>query len=272
LSDGAACPAVLVIDDNDTNVHVLTGLLSAQGMSVSAARGGADALRLAAQHGGPFALIVVDAILADADGAELVTALRALPSCADAAALVMTTTLRRQDDRGRLPDASYIVKPVGHHSLIKALRETLGSRPGADRTPVAPPLHRSAQPPVRVLIADDNIVNQKLIRHLLEERGHAVAVVSNGRQAVEEVSRGDYDLVLMDLQMPEMDGLEATAVIRARERLTHLRVPIVALTAHAMAGDRQRCLDAQMDDYLAKPIKAGELFDVLDRVLVAAAS
>jgi CheY-like chemotaxis protein len=155
---------------------------------------------------------------------------------------------------------------------MKAVRDALGSRTSADLTPVAPPLHQLPRPPVRVLIADDNVVNQKLITHLLQERGHAVAVVSNGRQAVEEVTRGEYDLVLMDLQMPEMDGLEATAVIRARERLTHLRVPIVALTAHAMAGDRQRCLDAQMDDYLAKPVKAGELFEVLDRVLVAAAS
>ena len=123
-----------------------------------------------------------------------------------------------------------------------------------------------------MLIADDNLVNQKLITQLLRERGHEVAVVSNGRQAVEALTHGEYDLVLMDLQMPEMDGLEATAIIRARERLTHLRVPIVALTAHAMAGDRQRCLNAQMDDYLAKPIKAGELFEVLDRVLIATAS
>jgi CheY-like chemotaxis protein len=127
-------------------------------------------------------------------------------------------------------------------------------------------------PAVRVLIADDNVVNQKLISQLLQGRGHDVTVVSTGREAVEEVTRGDYDLVLMDLQMPEMDGLEATALIRRRERLTHLRVPIIALTAHAMAGDRERCLDAQMDDYVAKPIKAGELFEVIDRVMVAAAS
>ena len=272
LSGDAARVAALVIDDNDTNLRILSGLLSAQGMEVSIARGGAEALRLASQFTGRFALVVVDAVLADADGAELVTALRELPACAAAAPLIMTTTLGRQDDRRSLPDASYIIKPVGHHPLITAVRDALGSRTGTDPQTAAPPLHVSIRQPIRVLIADDNIVNQKLITHLLQERGHAVAVVGNGRQAVEEVTRGEYDLVLMDLQMPEMDGLEATAAIRARERLTHLRVPIVALTAHAMAGDRQRCLDAQMDDYLAKPIKAGELFEVLDRVLAAAAS
>jgi len=273
VGDHAVGVAALVTDGNDTNRQIITDLLSAQGIAVSTARDGADARRVAAEFRGGFALIVVDAMLTDASGAELVTALRELPSCFDAAALILSTTLRPRDGRGPLPDTRYIVKPVGRHALMKAVRDTLGERSTADRKPVAPrQLRPSAQHPARVLIADDNIVNQKLITHLLRERGHEVVVVSNGRQAVEEITQGEYDLVLMDLQMPEMDGLEATAVIRARERLTHLHVPIVALTAHAMAGDRQRCLDAQMDDYLAKPIKAGELFEVLERILVAAAT
>ena len=147
----------------------------------------------------------------------------------------------------------------------------IGSRLAGEPA-VPPPPASGTHQPARVLIAEDNLVNQKLIGQLLRERGHRVTVVENGRDAVEEATRTAYDLVLMDLQMPEMDGLEATALIRARERSTHLRVPIVALTAHAMAGDRQRCLDAQMDDYLAKPIKAEELFEVIERVMAATPS
>jgi CheY-like chemotaxis protein len=127
----------------------------------------------------------------------------------------------------------------------------------------------SGSRPLRVLIAEDNVVNQKLVAQILGRRGHQTVVVGTGREAADEVARGGYDLVLMDLQMPGMDGLEATAAIRARERGTGVRVPIIALTAHAMEGDRQRCIDAEMDGYVAKPIKAAELYDVIDRVLMA---
>jgi CheY-like chemotaxis protein len=124
-----------------------------------------------------------------------------------------------------------------------------------------------------VLVAEDNAVNQKLAQHLLERRGHTPIVVSNGREAVETLMADQFDLVLMDLQMPEMDGFEATASIRARERATAgPHVPIIALTAHAMQGDRQRCLDADMDGYVAKPIKPVELFEVIDRVMAASAA
>ena len=126
---------------------------------------------------------------------------------------------------------------------------------------------------LRVLVAEDNLVNQKLVRHLLERRGHMPILVANGRDAIDLLRTGDFDLVLMDLQMPEMDGLEATAAIRAQEREARApRVPIVALTAHAMQGDRQRCMDAGMDGYVAKPIKPVELFEVIDRVMASAAS
>jgi CheY-like chemotaxis protein len=266
---------VLVVDDNRTSLRILAGLLSAQGMNVSTAHSAADALNVATHAPQTFALVVVDMTLRDATSTELLTSLRDLRSCSTAAAIVMTPTQRSQDDAARpaLADTRYIVKPVGHHALVTAAREALGSRSNVDRQSAVPTLLPMPTPPaVRVLIADDNVVNQKLISQLLRGRGHEVTVVSTGREAVDEVTRGDYDLVLMDLQMPEMDGLEATALIRKRERLTHLRVPIVALTAHAMAGDRERCLDAQMDDYVAKPIKAGELFEVIDRVMVAAAS
>jgi len=122
-----------------------------------------------------------------------------------------------------------------------------------------------------VLVAEDNPVNQRLAQHLLERRGHTPILAANGREALEIVMHDQFDLVLMDLQMPEMDGFETTASIRARERDTGApRMPIIALTAHAMQGDRQRCLDADMDGYVAKPIKPVELFEVIDRVMAAA--
>jgi CheY-like chemotaxis protein len=123
-------------------------------------------------------------------------------------------------------------------------------------------------------VAEDNIVNRKLAEHLLTRRGHAAVMANNGREAVEAIERerNGFDLVLMDLQMPEMDGFQATAAIRGRERQAGTRLAIVALTAHAMEGDRQRCLDADMDGYVSKPIKAVELFEVIDRVMAARAA
>jgi CheY-like chemotaxis protein len=137
------------------------------------------------------------------------------------------------------------------------------------------PVVKAAAPVVdaralRVLVAEDNVVNRKLAEHLLRQRGHDPLMVVNGREAVDALGCGSFDLVLMDLQMPEMDGFEATAAIRALEQSTGSRVPIVALTAHAMEGDRQRCLDADMDGYVSKPIDAGELFAVIEQVSKAA--
>jgi len=160
---------------------------------------------------------------------------------------------------------------VAHAVLVDTLRAALGRRTVADAQPAAPaatPVRAARQ--LRVLVAEDNTVNQKLAEHLLARRGHHPAVAGNGAKAIAMLAAGGFDLVLMDLQMPEMDGFEATAAIRNLERGTGTRVPIVALTAHAMEGDRQRCLDAGMDGYVSKPIKAVELFEVIDRVMAQA--
>ena len=119
---------------------------------------------------------------------------------------------------------------------------------------------------LRVLLAEDNPVNQKLAARMLEKRGHRVSIASNGREAVAKAKEGAFDVVFMDIQMPEMDGLQATAAIRAREELTGGHLPIVAMTAHAMTGDRERCLAAGMDGYVSKPIQRAELFAVLEQV------
>jgi len=122
-------------------------------------------------------------------------------------------------------------------------------------------------PPLRILLVEDNLINQKVASRMLEKNGHAVVTVNNGREALNALTGQDFDAVLMDVQMPEMDGLEATAAIRANEEGTDRHLPILALTAHALTGDRQRCLDAGMDGYLAKPIQTAQLLQALADVL-----
>jgi len=186
--------------------------------------------------------------------------------------MLLLTSADQPHDAANTPAVNgFLVKPVGQQALLESIRRVIGTRVHVDRTPAAPSIvpTRAAQR-LRVLVAEDNPVNQKLAQHLLERRGHTPILVANGRDAVEVTRRDQFDLVLMDLQMPEMDGFEATAAIRARERQSAARrVPIVALTAHAMQGDRRRCLDADMDGYVAKPIKPVELFEVIDRVMAA---
>ena len=259
-TDEFAGIVALVVDGHDANARIVAALLAAEGIEARTARSGAEAKAAVAAAGG-FGLIVADRVLTDGTGPALVAALRQNPKCADAGAIILTTADRPQPDRTDMP---HVTKPVGRHELLGAVRHVLGSRTATPAKPMALGSRAAVSRSMRVLIAEDNVVNQKLIAQLLQRRGHQVSVVENGRKAVDAVALGGYDLVLMDLQMPELDGLEATAAIRARERTTQHRVPIIALTAHAMEGDRQRCLDAQMDGYLSKPIKAAELYDALD--------
>jgi two-component system sensor histidine kinase/response regulator len=155
------------------------------------------------------------------------------------------------------------VKPVKQSGLLETIEYVLG------RTP--PPVEASGavalvkdRTPLRVLLAEDNLVNQRLVAMLLERRGHTVTIAANGRLAVQALERDRYDVVLMDVQMPEMGGFEATAVIREKERRAGGHIPIVALTANAMKGDSERCLSAGMDAYIAKPIRSSELFDAIE--------
>jgi CheY-like chemotaxis protein len=205
------------------------------------------------------------------DGIQLVQALRREPRCSAAAMVILTSSdhSEARRDVAALQHVRYIVKPVAQAALLDAIRGALGGRTAVDLQPAAPAITpmRAAQK-LRVLVAEDNAVNRKLTEHLLTRRGHEAVLVTNGREAVEHIASG-FDLVLMDLQMPEMDGFEATSAIRAAERGSGSRMPIIALTAHAMEGDRQRCLDADMDGYVSKPIKAVELFEVIDRVMAA---
>jgi len=264
----------LVIDDNATNRRILVELLASWGMPAVAAADRAEALRAAEAAPQPFALALIDMNLPGSSGIEIAGLLRQSKSCAESSMLLLTSLDQPYDRADAVPVNGYLVKPIAQHTLLDAIRRVIGARVTPDQEAAAPavtPMRAARR--LRVLVAEDNPVNQKLAQHLLERRGHTPVLVTNGREAVDAVQGAQFDLVLMDLQMPEMDGFEATRFIRARERESRLaRLPIVALTAHAMQGDRQRCMDADMDGYVAKPIKPVELFEVIDRVMTAASS
>jgi CheY-like chemotaxis protein len=241
-------------------------------MQVIEARDSAGSRRAVEDGQGAFGVIITDMRLSDGDGVELARELRMHPRCAAATVIVMTSSDAIEDVRRTtaIRDARYLVKPVAAAPLLNAIRSALGTRTTDEARPAFPPVTpvRAARP-LRVLVAEDNVVNQKVAEHLLKRRGHDPVLVATGREAVDRLAREPFDLVLMDLQMPEMDGFETTAAIRDAERSNGRYTPIVAVTAHAMQGDRQRCLDAGMDGYIAKPIKATELFEVIDRVIAA---
>ena len=207
------------------------------------------------------------------DGLTLARAIRANPDLAGIKLLLLSswTEAGHSIDVQAAGIDARLPKPVRSSRLLAQLVTLLG-RDSAEAAPSPRPtadvgLPSPATRSARILVAEDNAVNQKLIARLLEKKGHRVDVVANGREAVDAVTRIGYDLVLMDVQMPEMDGLEATRQIRAADRSEVARIPIIALTANAMQGDQERCLSAGMDDYLAKPVKPVDLAAALDRWL-----
>ena len=266
---------VLIVDDNRTNRRILEEIYGNWRMPTASAASADEAwglLQQAQQAGQPFRLLVTDCNMPDVDGFMLAERIRR-----DAAlrppAILMLTSGDRPGDAARckqLGIAGHLMKPVKQSELLDVTVRTLGSAAVAEAAPTA------AEPPVvtgplRILLAEDSLFNQKLAVGLLEKQGHTVFVANNGHEAIAAASSQPFDLALIDIQMPDLDGFEATAEIRARERKTGHHLPIVALTAHAMKGDRERCLAAGMDDYLAKPIRARELFATIHAVLSHAA-
>jgi CheY-like chemotaxis protein len=260
---------LLVVDDNETNRRILRDMLGAEGVAVHEAHRadtGLETLRRAATAGTPFDLAILDAQMPDQDGFELAAAVRGDPQLARTRLLILTSAGQRGDgERCRqLGIQAYLTKPIARADLIEAVGTVLADTPsvggGADlvtRHSIAESRHS-----LRILLAEDNVVNQQVATAMLLKRGHQVDVVANGREAVDAVGAERYDLVLMDIQMPEMDGFEATEHIRALPQGGTL--PIIALTAHALSGERERCLARGMTGYLAKPFKAHELFAVVE--------
>jgi two-component system, sensor histidine kinase and response regulator len=206
------------------------------------------------------------------DGFDLVEEIRKRPQLSDTI-IVMLTSAGQRGDAARcrqLGVAAYLTKPIGESELLDAILRVLGSNPQT-KGPELVTRHslREEKKSLRILLAEDNEVNQKLAVRLLEKRGHRVAVANNGREALEWFERETFDVALLDVQMPEMDGFEATAAIRKRELTTRQHLPVIAMTAFAMQGDRERCLASGMDGYIAKPIQPRRLFEVLDEMVAS---
>jgi len=250
---------VLVVDDNATNRTILCEVTRGWGMQSQAVENGPAAIRemeSARQTGKAFRVALIDACMPDMDGFELAERVQHDPRWAGAVIMMLTSAGRRGDAARcrQLGIAAYLLKPIRSSELMQALLTVLGQPEGQ-----APPLvtrHslREARASLRILVAEDNPVNQALILRLLEKQGHSATLARHGGEAVALVTTGRFDLVFMDVQMPEMDGFAATAAIRQREQVLGGHLPIVAMTAHALKGDRERCLAAGMDGYIAKPV------------------
>ena len=264
---------VLVVDDNETNRRILDRMLTRWEMRPTSVEGGADALRelvSACELGDPYRLVLTDMHMPEMDGFGLVERIRNQSEIATAPVIMLSSGARR-GEMARFRELglfAYLVKPVRQNELRDSIARALDRRdPESALKTIPPALERRAPKSgtaLNVLLAEDNTVNQRLASRLLEKRGHSVTVANNGQEALNLLERTSYDLVFMDVQMPLLDGLEATRLIRDREKGTGSHQPIVALTAHAVKGDEERCREAGMDGYLAKPIRPQELDAVLD--------
>ena len=259
----------MVVDDNPINRLILRETLMSWGIIPVEAADGPSALRAleeAKEAGRPVRLVLLDRKLGDEDGFEVAKAIREAEGYERVPIIVLSSSESHGDGERarRLGIGEVLLKPVRRSNLYDAIIRALAGEAREERKETASALKGK---PIKVLLAEDNPVNQKLALKLLERQGWKVTVAEDGRQAVELAKEGDFDLILMDVQMPEMDGLEATRTIREWEEGTGRHVPIVALTAHAFEEDRKRCLEAGMDAYLTKPIKVQELFKTIEELL-----
>ncbi|MFO0876358.1 MAG: response regulator [Gemmataceae bacterium] len=259
---------VLAVDDNLTNRRILDEVLSSWQMwptlCASAPEALQEALR-AAQGGEAYELLLLDAHMPEMDGFELARQVKQQPLLAGLTMVMLTSAGEPSDVTTcqALGIDAHLLKPFKQSDLLTVLLNTLDRARRPERKPSSTLPHGRA---LRILLAEDNAVNQKLGVRLLEKRGHSVVVVSTGTEALRQLGQSCFDAVLMDVQMPEMDGLEATRSIRQREAETGGHVPIIAMTAHAMKGDRERCLAIGMDAYISKPIQPAELYETVDRL------
>ncbi len=267
--------SILVADDNATNRRILEEVLRSWKMIpilVDNGPAALRALRTEAARGRKFAAVLLDYMMPQMDGLELASQIRDDPAIGDTALIVLTSggDLRSDHPLRVMGIRAILTKPVRQTDLCRVLIATIGANNGKRPAPEPPRVSECAtttdtetvgENPLRVLLAEDNPVNQKVVSMMLQRRGHEVTVVDNGKKAVESCRQETFDLVLMDIQMPEMDGFEALAAIRTLERAESRRRPtaIIALTAHAMKGDQERCLDAGFDGYLSKPVRSADL-------------
>jgi two-component system, sensor histidine kinase and response regulator len=264
----------LIVDDNATNRHILEQTLGRWKIrTVLADSGAAALLRLHqdARAGLVYDLVILDSHMPGMDGFEVIERIRSSSDLSVRTVMMLTSVDRPEDPRRcqELGIATYLVKPVGQMELLRSVREAMGA---AEEEKPSDPARRGLKSrlSLRILLAEDNVLNQRVARGMLEDLNHSVTIAANGREAVETFAKGDFDLVFMDIQMPEMDGYQATKRIREEQQRTKIRIPIVAMTAHAMSGDREKCLAADMDDYISKPISREQLFAVIERNSIGA--
>lgn len=267
---------VLVVDDNATNRQILCKQLSSWGMRGTSVDGGSqalEALRSAAKEGTPHNLAILDMQMPGMDGIDLARRIKADPAIYSTR-LVLLTSMGERGDGAKAREAgieAYLTKPVRQSELYDTLATVVGT-PETDEYHDAPFVtrhsirERHSNHRVHLLVAEDNPVNQKVAVRMIERLGYGVDVVQDGLQALEALSKSSYAAVLMDVQMPNMDGYEATKEIRRRQgEVSDQRTPIIAMTANAMEGDREKAIEVGMDDYLSKPVRQEQLAEVLKR-------
>jgi CheY-like chemotaxis protein len=259
---------LLLVDDNGRSRQVIQQAVAGLNARATIAESGESALRVfkqAAANSHPYPLVILDMEMPGSDGFLVAESIRQIAG-PDQTKLVLLTSHGIRGDAARcaqLGIGAYLHKPVTCGDLQRAVTEVMGSGVSSSETPRLVTRHSLREARRRILLAEDNLVNQRLAVKLLEKQGHTVVVAQNGQEAVDVVDREEFDVVLMDVQMPVMGGFEATARIRSKEKDRGGRMKIFALTANAMSGDREKCLDAGMDGYLSKPLKTDELYAVL---------
>jgi len=268
---------VLVIDDNATNRRILEAMLESWSMQpalVASGQEGLVAMRRAKDMGKTFPLILLDAQMPDMDGFMVVEELKEDPTLAGSAIMMLTSAGQRGDAaRCRaLGISAYLVKPIRQSELLEAILLVLGQPSQRKDHPDLVTRHtiRETRRKLRIIVAEDNAINRELVTRLLQKRGHTVMAVTTGREAVDLLDKdaANCDIVLMDVEMPDMDGFQATAIIREKEKISGKHIPIIALTAYAMKGDRERCLAAGMDGYVPKPIRHQDLFETIQTLVM----
>jgi signal transduction histidine kinase/CheY-like chemotaxis protein len=258
---------VLIVDDNATSRRVLSALALSYGVTTELASNAADVLAQLEKR--QFSAILIDCEMPGGDGFSLVEAIRKRPEFGDTPLLMLTSPGKAPHvARCRELNLAFLAKPVNERDFVEAVFRSHGhsgqpTSPGRSTAAGAP---AGTESPLRILLAEDNPVNQKVASRTLEKRGHTVSIAGTGKEALRLWSQDKFDLILMDVQMPEMDGLQAATAIRQRERISGGHVPIIALTAHAMASDRENCLAAGMEGFITKPIRTDELFREIRRL------
>jgi CheY-like chemotaxis protein/anti-sigma regulatory factor (Ser/Thr protein kinase) len=260
---------VMIVDDNQTNRRILFEMCSNWGMQPIVATGADEAIRLlrtAQDEGHQFQLILSDVNMPQIDGFTMTEQIRAIKEFNNVRIIMLTSSGRPGDAQRRkdLGIEANLLKPVKQSELFDAIASALAPAAAASATISQSFEERQHRAGLSILLAEDNLVNQKLAVGILSRLGHHVSVAANGAEAVAACKDQTFDVILMDVQMPVMDGFEATGIIREQQMQSGKRVPIIAMTAHAMKGDRERCLEAGMDEYLSKPIRARQLSEMLD--------